>query len=54
MDLAKLKRRTPKERAALLVSAKILTEDGEYHPDFFSAETIAKSKNKKVKDEKLS
>lgn len=43
---------TPEERAALLVSAKILTEDGEYHPDFFSTETI--EKNKKVNNAQLS
>jgi hypothetical protein len=43
---------TPEERAALLVSAKILTEDGEYHPDFFSEETILKSK--KVQSAELS
>jgi hypothetical protein len=43
---------TSEERMALLVSAKILTEDGEYHPDFFRDETVEKSK--KVKNEELS
>ena len=33
--------RTPEQRAQLLIDAKILTEDGNYHPDFFSEETIA-------------
>jgi SUMO ligase MMS21 Smc5/6 complex component len=31
-------------RSELLVSAKILTEDGHYHPDFFTEETVNKSK----------
>lgn len=35
-------------RKALLVKANILTEDGNYHPDFFSEETIAK--NRKHRD----
>jgi hypothetical protein len=33
-----------KRRAQLLIDAKILTEDGKYHPDFFSEETIANIK----------
>jgi|694.fasta_scaffold13139_7 hypothetical protein len=31
-------------RAKLLVSAKILDENGHYHSDFFREETVAKSK----------
>lgn len=38
-----------KRRAELLVSAKILDEDGNYHKDYFSEETVAKSKQNKVK-----
>jgi hypothetical protein len=38
---------TPEERKELLVKAKILTEDGNYHPDFFSEETINKEKWRK-------
>jgi hypothetical protein len=40
----KINSRTPEERKALLIKAKILTEDGFYHPDYFSKETIEKDK----------
>jgi hypothetical protein len=40
-----------KRRAELLVSAKILDEDGNYHKDFFSKETIEKNKTRKDKNE---
>lgn len=42
--------RTPEQRAKLLVRAKILDENGHYHPDFFSEETVAKSKANKFND----
>lgn len=35
---------TKEDRRRLLVKAKILTEDGDYHPDFFSEETILRDK----------
>jgi hypothetical protein len=43
-----MKTRTPEERAALLVKAKILDENGNYHKDFFRPETVEKSKARKV------
>jgi hypothetical protein len=39
---------TPQQRAELLVSAKILDENGYYHKDFFSKETVEKSKMKQA------
>ena len=39
---------TPEQRAALLVSAKILDKNGIYHKDFFRPETVAKSKERKA------
>jgi hypothetical protein len=42
----KLSKMTKEERRKLLIDAKILTEDGEYHPDFFTKETVEKSKKK--------
>lgn len=38
---------TKEQRLELLYSAKILDKDGNYHPDFFSEETIRKSKENK-------
>ncbi len=35
---------TPQQRAKLLISAKILDKKGNYHKDFFSTETVEKSK----------
>ena len=40
IDKIKSTTKTPDERKYLLIEAKILTETGEYHPDFFSKETI--------------
>lgn len=37
---------TPQQRAELLVSAKILDANGHYHKDYFSKETVDKSKIK--------
>jgi hypothetical protein len=39
-----MKIRTPKQRAALLVKAKILDKNGNYDARFFSKETVEKSK----------
>lgn len=39
---------TPEQRAELLIRAKILDEDGNYHKDFFSEETVEKSKRRKA------
>ena len=38
---------TKEQRLELLYKAKILDEDGCYHPDFFSEETIRKDKERK-------
>lgn len=38
---------TKEQRLELLYKAKILDEDGYYHPDFFSEETIRKDKERK-------
>jgi hypothetical protein len=38
---------TKEQRLELLYKAKILDEDGNYHPDFFSEETIRKDKERK-------
>jgi hypothetical protein len=35
------------QRMELLYAAKILDENGNYHPDFFSKETIEKDKERK-------
>jgi hypothetical protein len=35
---------TKEQRMELLYKAKILDKDGNYHPDFFSEETIRRSK----------
>lgn len=43
----KFKSLTKQQRLELLYSAKILDKDGNYHPDFFSEETIRKSKENK-------
>ncbi len=43
-----MKTRTPEERAALLIKAKILDENGNYHKDFFRPETVEKSKARKA------
>jgi hypothetical protein len=51
-DINKIKKEfklSAKRRAELLVSAKILDEDGNYHKDFFSKETIEKNKTRKEK-----
>jgi hypothetical protein len=40
----KMKIRTPEQRAALLVKAKILDKNGNYDARFFSKETVEKSK----------
>jgi hypothetical protein len=47
----KTKIRTPEQRAALLVSAKILDKNGNYDARFFSAETVKKSKERKTQVE---
>jgi hypothetical protein len=39
---------TPEQRAGLLISAKILDKDGNYHKDFFRPETVEKSKARKA------
>lgn len=41
-------KRTPEECDALLVKAKILDENGDYHPDFFSEETIQKGREARL------
>lgn len=38
---------TKEQRLQLLYDAKILNKDGSYHPDFFSDETVRKSREKK-------
>lgn len=43
-----MKTRTPQQRAALLVKAKILDKNGNYDARFFSKETVAKSKMKQA------
>lgn len=43
-----MKTRTPQQRAALLVKAKILDKNGNYDARFFSKETVAKSKANKA------
>ncbi len=43
-----MKTRTPEERAALLIKAKILDENGNYHKDYFRPETVEKSKARKA------
>ena len=35
---------TPEQRATLLVSAKVLDKNGDYHKDFFRNETVEKNK----------
>lgn len=45
-------KRTDEERRQLLIDAKILTEEGIFHPDFFSEETVESSK-KAVEIEKM-
>lgn len=47
-----MKTRTAEERAALLIKAKILDENGIYHKDFFRHETVEKSKARKANAEK--
>ena len=43
----KFKSLTKEQRLELLYRAKILDENGNYHPDFFSEETIRKSKERR-------
>lgn len=45
-------KRTNEERRQILIDAKILTEEGVYHPDYFSEETVEKSR-KAVEVEKM-
>lgn len=45
-------KRTDEERKQILIDAKILTEEGIYHPDYFSEETVNKSR-KAVEIEKM-
>lgn len=42
---------TKEQRMELLYTAKILDKDGNYHPDFFSEETVRKSKEAKQIEE---
>jgi len=42
---------TKEQRLELLYKAKILDEDGNYHPDFFNEETIQKDKERKQIEE---
>ena len=42
---------TKEQRAELLIRAKILDENGNYHKDFFRPETVEKSKARKKKPE---
>lgn len=37
-------KRTDEERRQILIDAKILTEEGVYHPNYFSEETVEKSR----------
>lgn len=45
-------KRTDEERRQILIDAKILTEEGIYHPDYFSEETVEASRES-VKIEKM-
>lgn len=45
-------KRTDEERRQILIDAKILTEKGLYHSDYFSEETVDKSR-KAVEIEKM-
>lgn len=45
-------KRTDEEKRQILIDAKILTEEGVYHPDYFSEETVEKSR-KAVEVEKM-
>ena len=39
------------DRRLLLIKAEILTPEGDYHPDWFSPETIAKDKERRGRNE---
>lgn len=49
--LKERKHLTKEQRMELLYIAKILDKDGNYHPDFFSEETVRKSKEAKQIEE---
>ena len=44
LEFISLTMRSKEQRMELLKLAKILDDSGEYHPDFFSEETIKKDK----------
>lgn len=47
-EAAEKRRNTPGESLAFLQRANILDENGHYHPDYFSAETVELSRYKEI------
>ena len=44
IESVKKRKSTPEEMRDLLIKAKVLDEDGNYHKDYFSKETIERNK----------